>query len=806
MRPAPPSTVARLAPPLAVVITVVIGFGAALYPLTGTLGWEAAQILGATLGPLMLIVGAIRGASQRERGFLGDIGVQAATAGIAAGLFLAIIAFAGLSHESCAPSRGFLPFVFFSLPVVALHSAVGPWIGRLLGNVKFAISASILLVVGLLLWLFLTWAWDPSFRVLSHFFVVVDGDLLAGRPITGAAVGFRFATFLFAAAVTFMGLWRFPVNKRSGLSSGASGGPNAALFAAVAFALVGVVAHMQSRSAIAPSRATMEETYALERTRGDLIVRADPLVHDVREVEGILAEGTLWLKRLKSRMGVSPSAPITIWLHKDRKTLGKWTGAEHVHFALPGQRELHITHAEVPHRSLGHELAHVLGREIADNFLGVPTSFFILINAGITEGTAMAVTPELEARRELTLDQEAAALRRANMAPDIRALFNDTLSSFRFWQEAPGRSYVTAGSLMNALRAEKGVEGLAKVYREASLSAAFDSADALEAFIAGHEKRLDAMELPKDALGAVSRRHRKASILNQTCDSGKISAARSIRSAAFGGDFARAETLAKESDGELLPETFALFAEAAARLELDSRELDAWVKRAGMAPADEDVRGKSERMDDAADALWRAGRRRQAAAYWGRTDASVLSPGRHRAVVVKRLLANEIDARAGQAPVSAAAMELLTTRGKSPDQIALVGRLAQTLATPSGESALARGLARYILARQFTQRGLPDAGVMSFLEVWASTGAALPPAIAEQTLVGLAIAHARRGDLAIAAAGFQSVAEKTERAATRVRMRDYEERARRAAAARASSDESIRGDALLLGLATKGAY
>lgn len=797
-----------LATPLALVVVIATALLAAAFPLTGSPGPEAAQLLSAIGGPAFLIAGAARGAKRHERGFFGDVLNQLLVVAFGAIAFVAIVTIAGWSNPSCAPGRGHLPFVFLSFPVLCLGSALGLWIGRLAGGSKRSVLAAVLFLAAYGLWVAMDWYVDPSFRVLTHLLVLVEGDLFAGREVSAAGVAYRMATLLFATGLAAWGMATFPRSKRAGGLTNGVNAPPALLATAVLPLVLGGIVHFQAKDALDPDRGDLEDVYTLRRQRGPLVVHADPTVTTAREVEAMLAEGTLWLARLEQRMGVKPDGDIHVFLHKDAAAMGRWTGAENVHFALPSRGEVHISGAYVPHATLGHELAHILGRQLASSLLGVPTRFW-LPNTGLIEGLAMAMTPELEVSFGLTLREQAAALYQAELAPPLSAVFDENFSFFRFWSYAPRNAYVVAGALIEALAATTGRDGLARVYREGSLRAAFDSDEALAAFLADHEQSLRRAELPSDAIPRVARSFSRPSILAESCDPDARATADAVRAAAHGGDFDTAERLAKAAEGTLTSGTLLALAEAAQGVNQQERALDYLVRRADADSADA-TRERALRLDAAGNAQWRAGRYREAAVSWARIDESTLPPHRQREVTAKRLLAEAVIARPDDREVAAATVDFLVDARESRSaslSIALiarhVGRADVRANGGSGnESRQVLTLARYILALQLIQRGHLDEGLELALGVWEQREA-LPPSFEPSLLNAIAMAHARRGDLAIAKVAFQSLADSHERADGRVLMNDRAERLERMILAAEGAPDTL-GDRWLLGLERTG--
>jgi tetratricopeptide (TPR) repeat protein len=795
-----------IATPLAVLAVVVATAVALLFPLTGTPGPEAAQILSVVGGPALFVAAAARGAHRHERGYVADLLVQLIVVVVVFFGFMAAIGLGALGRETCAPDRGFIPFFILALPVLLLSSTCGLFVGRSIPSTRLAVIAAFVILAANVAWSVVDWFLEPGFRVLTHFFVAIPGDMLAGQALVGGQVAFRFATFLFALAFAFAGAALHPAARRGGgLASGQKSGPWALVLSLSLFGIAFVVDKTGSQR-IGSSRSDLDDDYVLSRTRGQLTVRADPRQLSVRDVDAMLAEGTLWLDRLRDRLGVAPSSPITIWLHADANAMSRYTGARNVHFALPFKRELHISTTVVPHPSLGHELVHVLGVELSDTLLGVPSRLPLLMHAGIVEGTAMALTPELEVRDGLTLREQAAALRRANLAPPLDVLFDDTTSLLGFWRHAPGRAYVTAGALIEALLAEKGVAGIAAVYRAGSLSAAFSDDEERARFIAAHEGALERMELPADAIFSVKQSFARPSILDETCDREKMERAVEVRSAARLGELERAEKLAfVAEDGSVTSATYAALADEARVLDEHEAAMR-FLSLATTASDSSDPRVSASRLQALGDAQWLAGDRHEAIATWERIDTATLAPYPARLVEARRLLGTAARARAGQSALAEAALRFIVRGVGDADDAArlarFVGRLAEIRDVSSTDASLI-AFCRYLVGRQAIQRGALDDGLD--LMLLAVEKEHISVVFREEALRALAVAHARRGDHDVAFAGFEKLADVATRPATRLELRDRAERVKRAALAKSLPRTDVKaGDRHLLGIGEAG--
>lgn len=794
-----------IATPLAVLAVASAALLALAFPLTGTLGPEAAQILSVVGGPALFIAAAARGAIRHERGYVGDLVVQALVLVVAFVAFVAIVGVGGLGRETCAPERGLVPLFVLALPVLALASTSGLLLGRLIPSSRIAVVSAVVTLLALGAWSVLDWTLEPSFRVLTHLFVAIPGDMLEGQHLVGGQVAYRFATAIFAVAFAFIGLGLMPTTKRgASLTGGRKSGP-AFLVAGAAFFVIALVVDAIGVERLGKSLGDLDDDYALTRTRGDLIVRADPRATSVRDVDALLAEGTLWLDRLKDRMGVAPSKPITVWLHADAATMERYTGARHVHFALPSRRELHVAGIAVPHPSLGHELVHVLGAELTDALLGVPARIPLVMHAGIVEGTAMALTPELEIKDGLTLREQAAALRRAGLAPPLEELFDDRGSLFSFWRHAPGRAYVTSGALIEALLAAKGADGLATVYSEASLGAAFADDEERKRFLTEHEVALDGMELPADAVHSVRAIFARPSILEETCDPAAIEEALAIRGLAREGKLNDAAARAREAEGDAASSsTLVSLAEEARVLDDEAAHLS-FLREAARVSVDEDPRVHAARLQLLGDALWRTGERVEAVSTWERVDLTVLAPYPARLLLARRALSEAVRASGGRSTLAEDALAFILRDARDADDTQRLARFVGTLEdAPPNTSPELLAFSRYLVARQAIQRGDHDAGLATMLRAIEKPGA-LPSAFLDEALRGVAMAHAKRGDHDIALVAFDALAERAERTASRVELRDRRERAARAMGAKDTPRTDVSsGDRHLLGLGDQG--
>lgn len=789
-----------------VVVTIAAGV-CLLFPLTANPGPESAQVLGIVGGVALCLVQAARASRRRQEGFAADLvgGVLLGAAMLA--IFLVATGAAGAVRPSCGAGRGFLPFVFLSVPVLALHAVVGTWVGRTIGKTGPALAVALAVELAAAVVLFVSWYRAPGFLLTSHFFVVVAGDLLRGAAMPPVVVGYRAATLLFALALVFLGAARHPRIRRSGLSTQTMS--NLSLYAlALTAGVLGGVAHAMSSDAIAPDHEELVRRYSLVKQRGPLVVHADPVATSPREVDALLAEGSLWLDRIALRLGQRPLADIHVWLHASDAVKGAWTGAHHVDFALPWRHEIHVAGAQLPHPSLGHELAHVVAGELTDSPLRIPSDLVFFYRAAVVEGLAVALTPELSVRDGLTVKELAAAMRRAGFAPPTTSLF----AGISFFAEAPSRAYVAAGAFVESLAARALPDpraALAALYRRGRIEDAVGGPAAVAELAAAHDALLATLPLPPDAALVATTLFARPSILREVCSHGDAERVRALRAQVRTGDgVAALASIGPRPSRATLED---LLADA-----LTINDTSAALALARQVVALGGNVDAPARTDALGDVLWRSGQWREAHAAWERTELARLPVHAQRALLAKRTLADALIRRAGRAPVAAAALDALLV-AEGPARADAFARLHHGLGAHDESPADLRRephagvtMGRYLHARRLVQVGALEDGAREFRRLLEDH--ALHPLLVEQARLGLATALAKLGHVEDATALFVQGADDADRAASRLIFRDRAERASRAAQA-PPRPERITGksdpawaDALLLGAEESGPF
>ena len=805
MTAAPPATTHRRseatregsrAPLLVVAIPTALALLAAMrFPLTASPGAAGAQLLALIGGLSIAFALAMRAARRGRGGFADDLRWGAVAISVVFGAWT----FASLVSEwlrpGCGASKGIGPLVILAVPVLLVQGALGAWVGRLAGSTRRALIA--IAIVELLAALALTVEFyrAPQWRIASHLFVMLSTEQLWGSAAPSGVEGFRAATALFALALGAFGIAAFP-------AAGVPHRPRRVWLVAACLLTTGLVLDRIARREVAPTRAELRAAYSLVKTRGPLVLHADPLEFRVADLDLLLAEGTLWLDRIAVRLGQRPREPIDVYVHATADAKDRWTGARRADFALPWRHEVHLRFAGVPHPTLGHELVHVIAGEPLQTLFRTPGRWIVGVRPALIEGLAVAVTPELKRTGTLTVLESSAALQRFGRTPDARSLF----SGLTFLGESHQGAYAAAGAALGevARTSRDPAATLRAVYASGSIDGALGSSDAATAFFRGYTRLLDTLALPDGALAEVAEELSEPSTLRAVCRDTAPDQARTPRILARNGDMAGALAALgpRPSFATLLD------------LEVDARavaDTPGFGALARATAAIDDSLTVAARLLVAGDLVWIADGARQGAAvrFWTTVPSRSATPARARALAARVLLARAADGARPASRVAHAALTMLL-RGNvmlsAPEALALARSLDAADArtrpgTRGADSTLS--LARYLLARRHVLVGRSDAAAPLLARLLGE--GALPTVFLEEATLMHVRALGATGQVGDAI----TLLERARPAATRrsyaLALDDLLDRARRAALApvrprvvNATSDPAW-ADARLLG-------
>ncbi len=767
------------APALIVAIPTGVALLAALrVPFTASPGAAGAQLLAVVGGLSLAFATTVRASRRDTRGFRADALWSAGAAMLATAVWSLASLVSEALRPACGASKGLAPFLVLAVPVLLLQGAVGAWIGRLtgttwralLGVFAFEALAILSLVIGFYL--------DPAWRIVSHLFVALNTEQVWGSAAPEGVDTYRAATLCFALALAAFGVAVFP-----GTTGDRRRRPRRAWLMGALLLAIGLVVDRNARHTVAPTHDDLARAYVMTKTRGPLVLHADPLVVRPADLDVMLAEGTLWLDRIAARLGQRPQQPIHVWVHASSEEKQRWTGASRADFALPWRHEIHVRLGGAEHHTLGHELVHVIAGEPLTTLFRTPSVGMVLQRMALIEGLAVAITPELKHSDALTVREEVAALTRLNRVADPQRLFD----GLAFLSEAHQGAYAAAGSVLGAVdeQAHDGGATLRAVYAAGTLAGGLKSAERAEQFYRGYRAQLDSMTLPDGARTEVNDAFAEPSVVTATCRVAPEDRARAVRVLARTGGIREALALAGDSGTATLRDL-----EAELRAVGDTADFPV-LASAYSARVDTSALSTPLRFLSAGDLLWQADSVAAARAIWARIPLTLSPPGLARAAMARQRLADAVLGATRDTMLARAALGMLLhgfSAGSAVDALAVAraldaadARAASAPASDAGEARTVRSLARYLLARRQSLFGRPDAAAPLLEQVLREH--ALPALFLEEATLMRARALATIGRAADAVGLLTTTPTAGARRVFALDVADLAERARRAALA-----------------------
>lgn len=517
----------RRAPVLAVGVALGAG-GSALVlavPILGVPGYELASIMAIAMGLLGGIVGAaaaaqerriIQGRDPRPAGAQrSDDAHRSAGRAIAAAfslntLFIVppfiVATVHAVASTRCDPFAQVAFYPLIVLPSALLASACGALCCFLFERRW----ASVLAYVALLLLSAAATAWPllfgPQAFAFNHFGGFLPGPLYdEALSVQPALLWFRLLTLLLAALVWL--LIAVTLSMRDGALTWPHLRPGSAV---LLVAILAAVVALEQRAAELGFRANADDV--AERL-GGLRQTEHFVLHFPREkprddVDRLVRDAEFRYSEVAEFLGSAPPDRIHVFVYRSPEEKRALVGASHTQFAKPWRLEVHVNDSAFPHPSLKHELVHAMAAPFGEPPLHVTARFKLWPLMGIIEGLAVAGDNPVD---ELTLHEWAAAMRRENLAPDVRRV----LGPAGFYETASARAYTTVGSFLRYLADQYGPEKLMQLYRRADFQAAYGRS--LDDLATEWERYLGVLPLNEAAVNQAFGRFRQASIFARPC-------------------------------------------------------------------------------------------------------------------------------------------------------------------------------------------------------------------------------------------------------------------------------------------------
>ncbi len=492
----------------------LLSVAAAFLPLADHLGYEAAELVALYAG----LFGAAPGiaAARLERAPSRALARALPFALFALALPVAVLLLNGLRRPACDPLAGLWLYAALAVPSALLAAALGVACGYLAPR-RAPWLVALVFAASLAVTLWPVWR-GPQIFAFHHLGGMFPGPIYdEAIAATPALWIFRAGTLLYTLAACGVALLAGGTRGRGLLLALAAGG--AGLF----LSLHAERFHWEASSP------------QIDRELGGLLQTAHLVLHfprEKKEAERSLlardAEASYRAVRAFAGLEVNAAAPkIDIYLYRSPSEKRRLIGAADTSFTKPWLRQIHSNDAPAPHPILRHELVHAVLAEVARGPWGVPG---LVPQMALIEGIAVAADwPP----GELTVHEEARALRELKLMPDVTRLFTPGL----FYAESGPRAYTTAGSLVRFLWETRGPGYLREVY--AGRAALGD----LQVLAEAYGRFLDALPASPRAVALASQRFFAPAIMRKPCAHEVAGLERDAVAAGQRGDPARAEEL-----------------------------------------------------------------------------------------------------------------------------------------------------------------------------------------------------------------------------------------------------------------------
>jgi hypothetical protein len=587
-------------------LSAVLGLGLAQLPLFGVLGYELALALSVFVSLAGLDLGAALARRELDRlARAPTLPMLLATAGRSAAATLALVvapaaiaALSGIWKPTCDWWFGLLALalmpgasaLIFGFAGGLLGIAVGA--GRVVGNVLPPLCFVALALSGL--WRFYSEPPVFSYSPIVGYFPgnLYDENITLGASLCWARLEQVAWLLALAGAVAWLRLRPPPRSQRLG---------TLAMLVVGAGAVVSLRAHAADHGYRIGAADIQDALAGVIRTEHFVIhyPRGAAFADDM----GIIAaDHELRYQQVVSLLEVAPHHSITSYYFADRGQKARWMGAHDVEMAKPWRRELYVEHQAFPHRSLRHEIAHIVAGDFGDPLFAVSARrigpFPLLVNPGLIEGLAVAV--DWPGSAALTPHESVRAMELLGLSPDVERVF-----SLQFLALSSARGYTTAGSFLRFLLDHHGAAALKALYRSGG---DFQSAygQDLAALQARWRAFIATIPLDEETVQMTRERFRGTGVFSRPCP--HASAARKARAFALagGGNTSAAIALMRQvcaddpGEPRFLLDLAALLARGGPLGQGEAREL--WTRVADDGRWSNSIRGEALlRLADAAD-------------------------------------------------------------------------------------------------------------------------------------------------------------------------------------------------------------
>ena len=714
-----------------------LGFRLAGLPLLEAPGWE----LGMVAALLAVVAAAPLGISAaRQELPRGRPAPLRAFARASAGLLLLQAALVGGAaartalFTPCSLSHGiaFVPAVALpsALAAAALSTLAGflapgrPLRGALLYLAGVVASLGTTLLEG---WL------GPSSYLLDHLLGIWPGPIYdEALSLDRRLLLFRLGSLAWTAAL--LGVAQLVAVRRRTPPGRARG---AAIGIALALFTVGAIRLMGASTGDLATRGSIDRVLG-GRLTGPLCDIHHPREKPAAEAERLLRDCQADVAEVSAALGISPPPLVKVWVHRSVEEKRRLVGAGRTEFTKPWLAEIQVLDAASGPPALRHEIVHAVGGAVAGGPLGVPARAFVLVDAGLVEGLAVALEVP---RGEWTSHEWARAMKDLGLLPPAARLVEPA----GFFSAPAARAYGASGSFLEYLIEKRGAAPVLRAYAGTPFAEAFGRP--ISELEHDWHAFLGAMTVPPELAVAAEARFRPAGLLGRRCARETAGLEARAQASAHAGRGREAAALWRRA-GRISGDPADLRGAGDALRLSDPAAAEAAYSEALAALGAGRPSLRSAILESRGDLRWRAGDEPAAAARY--REALGLLPDRPR----ERLLTAKIAAVTD--PALAAAGPWLLGKGDAQEAL-------RSLAASENP------LGPYLAGRAAAARGDP-ATAIPLLER-ALAGALPSTAFRVEALSSLAAARCTTGDLAGARAAWSELERAADREADRERAR-----------------------------------
>lgn len=253
----------------------------------------------------------------------------------------------------------------------------------------------------------------------------------------------------------------------------------------------------------------LEAVLVGEHQTEHFVIRYDPAAWHGLHIEAVGRDHELRYEALARTLGPHRGPQkLRSYLYRDREQKGRLLGIRNTLVAKLWLGQMHVLYQGEEDVILTHEMAHLLSAPHGSGPLRLSPGWLgVLPNMGMVEGLAEALT---WSKGELTLHAWSAAMRRRQLAPDLRLLLGGG-----FYQAAGGRAYTVVGSFCRYLLERWGPEKLLLAYGSGDFAQAYGVP--LEELVTGWEQFVDALPLSPQEVELAGFYFERGSIFTRRC-------------------------------------------------------------------------------------------------------------------------------------------------------------------------------------------------------------------------------------------------------------------------------------------------